>query len=500
MNETESKFKTKPYKHQLDTLNKSSRREFFAQLDEMGTGKTWVAINTISELYASESCTKVLVFAPCGVHTNWTRIEIPKHLPGWVDFESLAWSTDTTKKYEKKLIDFYDSKIKLKIFSFNHEALQHERSLREVMKFAMGPGKLIVIVDEADAFKNPSAIRTKNLMKIKPYSSWRRIMTGTPVTQSPFDIFAPFSFLDENILRTSSFYCFKSEYAELLDSEDRTVKNIMSRNGSKRVPQIVATDKVTGRPKYRNLDKLSALIAPHCSRVLKADCLDLPDKIYKNVFFTLTKEQRAIYNKVKKECRLVFENEESSVSKLTAIGKLCQITSGYYHYPGVDEPVRITGNSPKLDLLIGILEPVVKTGAKIIIWARYTVEINDIYSALTNIYRCVKYNGSVTKIDRTKAIDEFEHGDAQIFIANQQAAGTGLTLVAASCVIYFSNDFSLRNRLQSEDRAHRIGQTKNVIYINLIGENTIDEKIIACLMDKKDIANAIVDDNIELFK
>ncbi len=266
------------------------------------------------------------------------------------------------------------------------------------------------------------------------------------------------------------------------------------------MPQIVARG-VGGRPKYKNLDKLSRLIAPYSFRILKKDCLDLPDKIYKTLFFDLTPEQQIIYEKCKKECRLVFENEETPLfNKLVATTKLAQITSGYYIHPLSETPVRIDGATPKMDLLIERVTKIVEAGNKVIIWARYRIEIADIVARLQQAkVGCVQLHGGIKKADREEAIDEFENGEARVFVGNPQAGGMGITLVAANYVIYFSNDFSYRKRAQSEDRSHRIGQKKNVTYINIAAEGTIDEVVIQALLNKKDVADTIIDRGLEMF-
>jgi SNF2 family DNA or RNA helicase len=276
------------------------------------------------------------------------------------------------------------------------------------------------------------------------------------------------------------------------------LKQVSAAFNPNRLPQIVDKDE-EGLPKYRNLDKLSKLIAPHSFRVLKSECLDLPEKIYKTLFFDMTKEQERIYKKAEDECRIVYQGQETPFNKLVAVTKLAQITSGYYIHPLANEPVRIEGDNPKLDLLVDRVDTIVNSVNKVIIWARYKIEIADIVARLeANGHKVVQYHGEVKKGERVEAIERFERGDAQVFVGNQQAGGTGITLVAASYVIYFSNNFSLRDRLQSEDRAHRIGQTKNVTYINIVGKGTIDEVVVAALTNKQDVSRAIID--TDLFK
>lgn len=499
---TVPKFKTQPYRHQVECLNKFGRQPAFALLAEMGTGKTWIIINNVADLWSNGDCDAVLVLAPNGVHTNWTRLELPKHMPDWVRYKMAAWSSNPNRKEaeEMRQLNANAGSGELRILTMNWEALGTKRGLEFAEQFCATGRRLMLVADESDAVKNPSAIRTKNLMKLKRYSHWRRIMTGTPINNAPFDAFSQFNFLDTDILGTSSFYAFKAEYAEMLQAGNPLLRAIQQRGGLRHMPQIVARG-AGGLPRYKNLDRLHALIAPHSFRVLKADCLDLPDKIYKTLVFNMTREQAEVYSRAEDECRLVFEAETTSFSKLVAVTKLAQITSGYYIHPASAEPVRIPGENPKLDLLVDRVRKITELGEKVIVWARYRIEIADITSRLQSAgVKCVQYFGGVKKADRVAAIESFEHGDAEAFIGNQQAGGRGITLVAAHYVIYFSNDFSLRNRLQSEDRAHRIGQLKNVTYFNIVAKGTIDEAVVGALENKKDVADAIVDRGIMLFK
>lgn len=471
---------------------------------EMGTGKTWMMINDMAAKWGESECDAVLVLAPNGVHRAWHHIEIPTHMPTWVHYKSVEWLSTAKKEYKKQLEEIftvYESRP-LRILTMNWEALQSKRGYDFAERFCSSFSKVMIICDESDAIKNPKAARTKALFKLKPYSKYRRIMTGTMINNSPFDAFTQLTFLDENILGTSSFYSFKAEYAEMLQDNNPLLQSIRSKmSGGLRsygTPQIVAKN-MDGTPIYKNLDKLNAIIKKHCYRVTKKDCLDLPEKIYKTVYFDLTPEQLVIYKQAKEECRLVFQSDTTTFNKLVAFGKLSQITSGYYCHPLSEEPVRIQGPTPKLDLLVDHVLKVVESGEKIIVWAKYRVEIQDIYDRLKDKkISIVQYHGGTTTESRNHAIKSFEQGDAQVFLGNPQAAGIGITLVAASYVIYFSNSFSLRNRLQSEDRAHRIGQTKNVTYINLAAKDTIDEDIIASLGNKKSIADSIIDGEMTL--
>lgn len=590
----EGKFKTQPLRHQLDCLMKHGRSEYYALNSEQGTGKTWVIINESADLWSTGDCDGLLVFAPNGVHENWTLRELPKHMPDWVRWKAVAWTPLKTKKALAQIESLYHPALagQLRIFTMNHEALQNKRGMEAAMRFAQSCTRLMIAVDESDGFKNPSTIGTKSLMKLKPLSKYRRIMSGTPINNAPFDAFAQYRFLDENILQTDSYYAFKAEYAELMDGRSHLIQNIVKKrvklapseraamndelraiktlvvqNGRselleafqpvenalssddfasvlsalermegmfspapsarktqvlkhmralstrvaahlkrldsafhpRRLPQIVERDKKKGRKKFRNLDKLARLIAPHTFRVLKSECLDLPEKIYKTLLFDLTPQQREAYKKARDECRIVLDGKELPLSKLAAFSKLAQITSGYYTHPDSEEPVRIPGPNPKLDILVERANSIIASGEQLIVWARYRIEIEDIVSRLqAEGHKIVEYHGGVGKQQRVENIDIFERGEADVFVGNARAGGTGITLIGAAYTIYFSNDFSYRSRAQSEDRNHRIGQTRNVVYMNIAAKDTIDIAVIDALEAKEEIADKIVNQGREL--
>lgn len=583
-----SKYKTKPYNHQLECINKFGRDQAFMLGAEQGTGKTWIIINNVADLWGSNDCDALFVVAPNGVHVNWTRKEIPAHMPDWVRYRAAPWRAGG-RKAEKQAIEhlFEDAGDgELRIFTMNWEALQSPTGVKAAERFCGCFRRLMIVLDESDAAKNPRTERWKAIKKIKNYSYWRRTMTGTMSDGSPFSLFTQYNFLDESILGTDSYYAFKAEYSEMLTENHGLIKHIVGkkiaitdadrsaineaaqsllamlyRNGREelmipgqgileavecnnferaiekctelkdqfspkasagktnalklinkieeisakqlrkasqafapgRLPQVVAKDD-EGKPKYRNLDKLRELIAPHTFRVLKKDCLDLPDKIYKSLYFQLTKQQREIYDRAKEELRLEYDGIVTPFNKLVIIAKLAQITSGYYIHPLSEEPVRIPGEQPRLDLLADRCNAIAEERNKSIVWARYRVEIADIAARLREEgHKVVEYHGGVKKDARLEAIDSFEHGDAGVIVINQQAGGTGLTLVSAAYSHYFSNDYSLRNRLQSEDRNHRIGQKNNVVYYDYIAENTVDEQIVSALTNKIEVAEFITD-------
>lgn len=590
-------FKTTPFKHQLAGLQMMKGREAFANFCEMGTGKTWMHINEMALLWGEGKLDHVLVLAPKGVHSNWVLSQLPAHMPDWVQYIAREWNPDAGIKETaimRQVIEpcKNESKTTLRILAVNWDAIQTDRGFKFIKEFCALASSLMIVGDESQRVKNPSSARFKALMKLRPYSRYRRIMSGTAVLQGPFDLYSQFTFLDETILRTTSYYAFKSEYAELLQPGNKLldhiiksktrmskadivslsvgvacVQKILDNNGRqelilignsiednidsgnyeqslrnieqlrdnlgtgvsaaktellstlrriesvislhvrksssnfnpKRLPQIVVKDK-DGAPRYRNIDKLKALIAPHSYRVLKKECLDLPEKVYFESWFRMTRKQDQAYALMKKEARLILEDgSESPINKLAALMKLSQICSGFIIEPVTGNIIKLQDDcdNPKLQLLNERLHDSIASGKNIIVWARFTEEILQIKQLCEEQkFSCCTYTGATSKSERPRLVQEFEEGDTQIFIGQQAAGGTGITLVRAEHVIYYSNSFKLEDRLQSEDRAHRIGQKNSVLYEDLMCPGTVDVKITTALRNKQEIA-ALINGDID---
>jgi SNF2 family DNA or RNA helicase len=487
-------FKTKPLAHQLEAFTVSKDKKAFALLCEQGTGKTKIALDKTAYLYGKGQINGLLVIAPNGVHRNWIVNEIPKHMPDYASPRS-AWYASSMKVDERKTYEaLYDPGADLRVLAMNIEAVSTEKGRKVAEKF-LRTFNTHLVIDESSKIKHFSTQRTKYIIKLGKLAKYKTIATGTPVTQSPLDIFGQFMFLDEDILQTSSFFIFKARYAQLLDESSPILRHIMQRSGGRRAPQVIATDK-EGRPLYKNLDELQQLIAPHSFRVLKKDCLDLPDKVYQRRYFELAPEQKAVYKDIKENLRIEYGNGDfQAMSKLTAVLRLQQVTCGFIPSETGETPIfEKSSQNPRIKTLVDLLEEV---SGKAIIWARFRKDIQMIYQALEEEYpgQTVLYYGDVSSDDRAKAMKDFqEDSKIRFFVGTQAAGGTGLTLTAASTVVYYSNTFSLEDRLQSEDRAHRIGQKNTVTYYDIEAVDTIDKRIIAALRMKKDVANLITKD------
>ena len=467
------KFKTEPYEHQKDALKKCWNKEAFAIFAEMGTGKTKIALDNACILYNKGKIDRLLVIAPKGTYMNWVEQEIPTHVPDYIEKDILAWKPNITEKYEMQLKAIRNvENFKLKIFVMNVESLSTKKGCYYAKLFLTG--KSMMIVDESTTIKNPQAKRTKNVLGLAREAKYRRILTGSPVTQSPMDLWAQMDFLDPEILGQSSFYAFRTKYAVMITAN--------AAGGTHKYQKIV---------KFRNLAQLGNLVSPHSYRILKKDCLDLPEKTFTKRIIELSEEQQKAYNEMKTSAITVLKGQPSTaVNVLTQLIRLHQITCGHMK---TDDGEVINLKNSRLEELMQILS---ETTGKAIIWANYIHDILNIEAAIKKEYgpsSYCTYYGATKQEDRQRCIYDFQNkmNDCRFFIGNTQTGGYGITLTAASTVIYYSNNYDLEKRIQSEDRAHRIGQKNPVLYIDLVAKKTVDEKIIQALRNKVNIAREI---------
>ena len=465
------KFKTEPYEHQKDALKKCYNKEAFAIFAEMGTGKTKIALDNACILYNQGKIDRLLVIAPKGTYMNWVDQEIPIHIPDYVDKKVVAWKQSTSQKYMSELKSMMNNNFELKIMVMNVEAFSTKRGSDFARLFLIG--RSMMIIDESTTIKNPKAKRTKAILDLRKETKYRRILTGSPVTQSPMDLWAQMDFLDPEILGQSSYYAFRTRYAVVIEAT--------AAGGTHRYQKIV---------KFRNLKELGDRVAPHSYRILKKDCLDLPDKVYTKREVELSDEQKKAYGEMKANAMAILKGESmTAVNVLTQLIRLHQITCGHMK---TDSAEILDLKNNRLDELMHILG---ETSGKVIIWANYIHDIQAIEKAISAEYgtsSCCTYYGATPTEERQKCINAFQGKTSiRFFIGNTQTGGYGITLTAASTVIYYSNNYDLEKRIQSEDRAHRIGQENKVLYIDLVTKGTVDEKIIQSLRNKVNIAKEI---------
>ena len=470
------KFKTKPYKHQLTALEKSWNKETFAYFMEMGTGKTKVLIDNMSMLYDKGKIDGALIVAPKGVVKTWHEQEIPTHLPGHIQSVTVLWQSNINKAQETKPNNLFDLGTDFHIFIMNVEALSTDKGVKFAEKF-LRSHKALMAIDESTTIKTPTAKRTKNIISLGKAAKYKRIMTGSPVTKNPLDLYTQCEFLDPYLLDFASYYAFRNRYAEM------TTMNVRGRS-----IQVVK--------KFRHLNELSESLKPFSYRVLKEDCLDLPPKSWTKRHVILTGEQRKIYDQMKKTALATLNGKvTSTMTVLTQLMRLHQITCG--HFTADDGSTQLIDNN-RIKELMNILE---ETEGKAIIWANYQKDITTIIKSIVEEYgsgSVVDYYGLTPQDERQDNIRKFQNDEeCRFLVGTPQTGGYGITLTQANTVIYYSNGYDLEKRLQSEDRAHRIGQNKNVTYIDIIAEDTVDEKIQKSLRKKINIASEVMGEELK---
>ena len=471
-------YKTKPYQHQDDVLWQSWAMTNWAYLMEMGTGKSKVCIDNAALLFEAGKIDTFVVVAPKGVYRNWANLEIPAHMPDRIERTVVIWRAGANKSEKELLMGLLEPSEALRILIMNVEALSTPKGRRYLTALLEG-SKALLAVDESTAIKSPKAARTKALIKLAPLAHYRRILTGFPVTQSPMDLWAQCRFLDKDLLGDcgDNFFQFQYRYAVMKKQHV----------GSHSFNRVVGD---------RNLEQLSSILKEFSSRITKDECLDLPEKIYTQREVTLTDDQKRIYTELKEYALAHIDDHEfmTAPNVMTQLLRMQQVLSGHVKSDG-GEVIEVNDN--RINELMDCLEEV---DGKAIIWSRFRYDVKRITEALTKAHgpgSTVSYFGDTTDEERSSAIEQFQNGKARFFVGNPQTGGYGITLTAATTVIYFANSFDLAVRVQSEDRAHRIGQTDHVTYIDLISEGTIDQRIVKALRDKMDIASTVLGEELK---
>jgi SNF2 family DNA or RNA helicase len=474
------KFKTKPYAHQITALEKSWNKAHFAYFMEMGTGKSKVLIDNIAMLYDKGKINGALIVAPKGVYQNWFNIEIPNHMPTHIEKKMVLWKASFMKGNEivsKEVDALFETGTDLHILVMNVEALSTKNGVTFANKF-LSCHETLMAIDESTTIKNPDAIRTKSIVQLGRSAKYRRILTGSPVTKSPLDLYKQCEFLDEGLLDYTSYYAFKTRYAVL-----RTA------NFGGRSVQIVVG--------YRNLDELSERIEKFSYRVLKEDCLDLPSYSFTKRIIQLSKEQKKIYDSMKQLALAQLGGKlMTTATALVQLMRLHQITCG--HFKSDDGTTQKIKNE-RLDALMDILSEVEN---KAVIWAHYKYDIEIIVEAIKKEYgpdSYVTYYGDTPSEIRQNNIKLFqdENSKVRFLIGTPQTGGYGITLTAGNVMIYYSNGYDLEKRTQSEARINRAGQKRKMTYIDIIAEDTVDEKIVNALRKKIDIASKVMGEELK---
>jgi SNF2 family DNA or RNA helicase len=470
-------WKTKPYAHQIEGVKLLLDHQFFGIFSEMGTGKTKQVVDAACVLCEAEQVDSVLVVSPASVRGVWLDAEmgeIRKH----------AWVPSRALEYHGKKIKvvWTDEAPELAWIVTNYEFIRVEKN-RERLQDMMRDRRVLLVLDESSFVKNRRAAQTRACMELGKLAVRRVILSGTPITNNPLDLWSQISFLSPKILPYRNFYHFRANFAVMGGWQHKQVA------------------------RWVNLEQLQQLVAPHVIRREKKDCLDLPEKIYTQLEVPLTDTVWKTYRQMRDEAVVwLGENPSEAAQAGVRVMRLAQITSGFLGgFPREDalaprvRPQEV--GREKLECLTAWVKErlLEKPSLKIIVWCRFVAEIERAARELARVIPTYKLYGNQSVDERKEAIalfsrpDEDPNSSPAMLVAQPQAGGFGLNLVAADTVVYLSNDFNLATRLQSEDRVHRPGQTRHVLYVDIIatgpaGQRTVDHEVVKALRNKADLA------------
>jgi SNF2 family DNA or RNA helicase len=479
-------FKTKPGAHQLAGLNRLYGKDEWAVHGEMGTGKTKMTIDGLCAMRMEGRISAALVIVKHSVRRSWEE-EFTKHAPIPASVKLL--DAGKGKAFEKWMWEPHDFKVAV----MGTESMSFGQAHEIATRFMACHSRVAIVLDESHFIANHKSIRTERIIDLARMGEVRITLTGTAIANAIMDLFSQFEFLNPDIVGCGDFYSFRNRYAIM---------------GGFRDPKTRQPQEVVG---YQNMPELMDLIRPYVYQVSKEEAgLNLPPKVYKRRYVDMTAEQVAYYKEINKTKAFTVRGETFALSNvLEEALRKHQISGGFTVFKreevkwtqkkgehiikvGDTIPVIPPAKNPKINELIETIKEAGES-RQYIVWAVYRPEIEAIAAALeaAGLGPIGQYHGGVHDDDRTTLRNEYQAGRVRGIVANQTTGGTGITLTAASLVCYYSNSFSMVHRRQSEDRAHRIGQTKSVTYVDLICENSVDEIVLQAIDAKMDLADYV---------
>lgn len=476
------RYHTSPFDHQSDECERFWRVPARGLFWEQGTGKSKATIDQLVALYREGRIDSIVITAPNGVHLNWATDEFKAHCGVRYDCFVFQSSKSRTKKFQRAWASFKAWTRGLPVLLISYDGFMTKNGKAAFTAFCK-TRRPAWVLDESQRIKTPSSKRSLSVVARSKGFKYKRVLSGTPITKSPFDIYKQVAFLDDGFWEANGFASLTA-FQSYFGVQKEFVQYDDEGNEAGRFKKWV---------EFRNLAELYDLISKVSSRVLKEDVLDLPPKLYTQRYVELSPEQRKLYKQLKEEFFAFLASGEMVTAPMMIVRllRLQQILSGYL--PSDDcEHMNLLQDNPRLDALIELLGDL---DGPAIIFSRFTQDID----AITEVLRgnCVRYDGRVSDDERAIAKARFQDPDGpDYFVGNQAACCTGLTLHRARNVIYYSNSFNLEHRLQSEDRAHRIGQNFPVTYYDLIAAGTVDKHIVKSLRSKFDVAAQVNGDAV----
>ena len=430
-----------------------------ALLMEMGCGKSLVAIAILGILYQFGRVTRVLVVCPLSITGVWEQ-EFRRFAAYPYQLTILAGSSAKKKELLSKLPKQDPKKVQIVVVNYESSW----RIQKELEAFAPD----MIIADEGHKLKDAQTAQSRCLHEMGDKAAYKLLLTGTVITNRELDVYSQYRFLNSKIYG-NSFYRFRNHYFEMGGYGNHT-------------------------PIFRSYMREDFLKKLHsvAFRVTKEECLDLPEKIEEVRYVDLEPKAMKLYCDLEEqEVTELAEGEVTSVNMLTKVLRLSQLTGG--HLPDQEGHVKAVSTA-KLEALEDIVDSALAEEKKLVVMARFIPELDDIAEMLERkkiTYAMVR--GGVK--DRAGEIRSFqEDPECRVFIGQIAAAGLGITLTAASTMVFFSLDYSMSNFEQAKARIHRVSQKNNCQYIYLIARNTVDKKVLRALREKADLAKLLVDD------
>lgn len=474
-------YKHPPYNHQSHAQSLARGKVAFGYFMEQGTGKTKVTLDDAADLYLNGGdngkIDTVVIIAPNGVHAQWINEQVPEHLSPAVEWRGAYTVAAPSIEEGRRMRQAKEFKEGLRIFAIHIDMMSYKKGIAFLQELLLSSNVLLV-VDESSRIKDPNSKRTKNLVELASLAKYRRILTGTPISQGVEDLYTQFKFLDPNILGYSSFYAFRNHFCRMGGFQNK---------------------KIIG---YANEDELKRKIDSYTYRVLKSECLDLPERNYIRQEVLFSDEQKKMYQQMKKDFFLDLDSGILTAKMaVTRLIRLQQLIGGFIWKREKRDPQTKIVIEPEVyqefdnNRVQRTIDIIKEAQGKVIVWIKFEGDHRLLTRALTEAkIKYVDYVGSTPKEDRPKNIEAFRNDpDCKVFLSTPKTGGIGLNLTAASEVIWYSRDFSLENELQANDRCHRIGQTRIVNYHFLVTPKTVDERIDKILAGKKSVAENIID-------
>lgn len=510
------KFKTKPRSHQLRIFNQTKDKKIFALFWEQGTGKTKAMIDLAAYLSMEGHIDGVLVHAPNFVHRAWVKEQIPEHMVDEVPYNAHIWNGMGTKK-EQHMFKYCMDSEKLFFFTMNYEATITKAGVLALDKF-FKKRKVLHILDESHRIKTYNSQTTKAIIRQSHRTEWRRELSGTPIGKLPFDLYSQMEFLSPEIFGFPNYFVFTNYFGKYIKVEldvDTTTELLKEQldkaTDHKKIKELIAAIKTSKddwtrlvrlkqkRKPFRKLvsfmnqNELQEKIKPVSDRVLKSEVSDIPPKTFQTRYFKLNSKCQKYYDQLKQDFIVELDAGEVLTVQMamTRIGKLQQIACGFlYDKDGslLYEDTQHTRPKVLMDMISDFHDK------QFIVWAKYDYDVNIICRLLKEAgYTVAQYDGQVKKKEKLKNYDAFKAGGMQVFVSKVSSGGTGLNLQHTSDAFYYSNDWRYIDRTQSEDRQHRDGQENKCLYIDVMAEGTVDERIRNRLKETFDISNNILD-------